>query len=315
MNGKSTSYYGIIGESPAMKKVFGFIDKVAGLDIDILLSGESGTGKDLIAKTIHTNSNRAEGPFVPVNTGAMAKELIASELFGHEKGSFTGAGSRKRGKFEIANGGTLFLDEVSTMDESTQISLLRVLESKQFQRVGGEAFISTNARIVAATNHNLRKAVKAGTFRNDLYHRFNVFNITLPPLRKRGDDVELLARYYLDIYAKDFGRDVKDFSPDVIKAFKNYQWPGNVRELENVILKMVITSDNSIIEEDQLPLLIRRKRRRKVIFDVGHTTIEQVEREIVLKTLEQVGGNKKKAASILGISRKALYNKLNEYRN
>jgi transcriptional regulator with PAS, ATPase and Fis domain len=317
MNAHVGGFEGIIGESRPMQKVFDLIEKVAGYDIDVLLTGESGTGKDLVAKTIHNASHRSEGPYVPVNTGALARDLIASELFGYEKGAFTGASSRKHGKFETANGGTLFLDEISTMDDATQISLLRVLENKQFQRVGGETFISTDARIIAATNCNLRKAVKKGEFRNDLFHRFNVLQIKLPPLRKRGDDVILLAKYFLQQHAREFGRDVQGFSDEVLTVLRRYAWPGNVRELENLVLKLVITSDTQIIGVDLLPDILKHARRRKtrVVLDVGSTTIEEAEKQVIFKTLEQVQGNKKKAANILGISRKALYNKLREYKN
>ncbi len=311
------AFEGLIGAGKPMEKVFELIEKVAKVDFDVLITGESGTGKDMVAHTIHRLSERAGGPFVPVNAGAISKDLVISELFGHEKGAFTGAAGKKRGKFEQASGGTLFLDEISTMDGPTQISLLRVLESKQFQRVGGESFINTDVRVIAATNGNLRRMVKQKQFRNDLYQRFNVLQIKLPPLYKRGNDIELLAAFFLRQYAEEFDSPVSAISKECMDYLKRYRWPGNVRELENLILKLVITCDRPTIEADMLPDLITRAKKRKsrVIINIGETTIEEAEREIIFKTLHNAGGNKKKAAGILGISRKALYNKLKEYEN
>ena len=308
-------FYGIVGKSKPMQKLFSLIEKVSSIDVDVLITGESGTGKDLVAKRIHELSARETGPFIPVNTGALSKDLIASELFGYEKGAFTGAVSSRKGKFEMAHGGTLFLDEISTTDEATQISLLRVLESKQFQRIGGEQFITADVRIIAATNMNLRKAVKNGTFRQDLYHRFNVLRIDLPPLRKRQEDIELLAKYYLEQYTREFNGTVTNFDPETLAYLKKYGWPGNVRELENLVLKLVVTGEGETIGPEMLPDLIRRAKRKKsrIVIEIGDTSIEEAERRIIEKTLFTVNGNKKKAASILGISRKALYNKLEQY--
>lgn len=311
-------FEGLVGNSRSMCKVYEMIEKVSKVDIDVLITGESGTGKDIVAKTIHKLSDRRDGPFIPINTGAMAKDLIASELFGYEKGAFTGAATKRKGKFEQAREGTLFLDEISTMSESTQVSLLRVLESKQFQRVGGETFVPTDARIIAATNVNLRKEVKEGRFRRDLFHRFNVLNVSLPPLRKRADDIVVLSEFFLKQYAKEFSIDVRGFSPEVLDVFRSYSWPGNVRELENMVLKLVVSSNRPTIEVDLLPDILRRRSRLKksrVMFEVGNTTIEEAEKEIILKTLDKVKGNKKRAADILGISRKTLYSKLEEYKN
>ncbi len=308
-------FHGIVGKSKPMQKVFDLLEKVSTIDVDVLITGESGTGKDLVAKRIHELSPRNTGPFIPVNTGAISKDLIASELFGYEKGAFTGAVSSRKGKFEMAHGGTLFLDEISTMDEATQISLLRVLESKQFQRIGGEAFITADVRIIAATNMNLRKAVKKGMFRQDLYHRFNVLRIDLPPLRKRPEDIELLANYYLEQYAREFNGTARSYAPETLAYLKKYGWPGNVRELENLVLKLVVTGEGETIGPEMLPELIRRAKRKKsrIVIEIGDTSIEEAERQIIEKTLVNVNGNKKKAASILGISRKALYNKLEQY--
>lgn len=301
------------GESSAMRKVYELIEQIAGIDLSILITGESGTGKDLVAQSIHKRSPRANGPFVAVNTGAIAKELIASELFGHERGAFTGAADRQRGKFELAGGGTLFLDEVSTMDVNTQVSLLRVLESRQFQRVGGEKYIRCDTRVIAASNEDLRRAVKEGHFREDLFHRLNVFRIELPPLRERDDDVVLLADYFLERYGTEFNRPVDGFEGEAMELLRAYSWPGNVRELENAVMRAAITAQSEKIRPEDLPDIIRKEAGpTKVVLRVG-SSLDDAERALIAETVKRVGGNKSEAAKILGISRKALYNKLKEY--
>ncbi len=305
----------LIGRNPRMRRVFRQIDKVAQLDnIAVLLNGESGTGKDVLAREIHRRSERADGPFIAVHTGAMPKELIASELFGHERGAFTGAADKKIGKFEAAHGGTLFLDEISTMDMNTQVHLLRVLEQNTIQRVGGNREIEVDARIVAATNQDLREMTETGTFREDLYYRLNVFRIDLPPLRKRGNDLRLLTVEFLKRYGEEFGKSGLDISPEAFEELQTYHWPGNVRELEHAIMKTVIETESAMITPEDLPEEIRSftSARRQIKLDVG-TTLEDAERKLIAKTLESVGGNKREAAAILGISRKSLYNKLHKY--
>jgi transcriptional regulator with PAS, ATPase and Fis domain len=304
----------MVGGSRPMRKVFNLIEKIAKTDVTVLITGESGTGKELVARSLHQRSRRSEGPFIPVNTGAISKELIASELFGHEKGAFTGASYKKEGKFELAHDGTLFLDEISTMDENTQISLLRVLEEKHFQRLGGKHDIPTNARVVTATNENLLEAVKAGTFREDLYFRFNVFSIHIPPLRNRGRDIDILASHFLEKYSEEFDKTLHALHPEVLTLFRSYLWPGNVRELENLIMRSVIVSEGEMLTKDALPEVFKSvlPAPGKVTVKIG-ASLEDMEEKFIRKTLEAAGGNKSRAAKILNISRKAMYNKLKKY--
>jgi len=303
-----------VGTSNAMKQVYTLLDKVAGVDVSVLITGESGTGKDLAARAIHQASSRANGPFIPVNTGATTSHLIASELFGHEKGAFTGAHQRKRGLFEQASGGTLFLDEISTMDEHAQVTLLRVLETHTFQRVGGQEEISCDVRIIAATNEDLREQTRHGAFREDLYHRLHVFEIRMPALRERGDDVLSLASLFLTRYASEFGKGEIYFSPEAEEALSAYPWPGNVRELENVVMRAVITAGGAVVDLSSLPPAISGKSAGSdhVPIEVGFS-IHEAERLLIIQTLQKLGGNRTRAARMLGISRKALYNKVKEY--
>ncbi|MFP4385031.1 MAG: sigma-54 interaction domain-containing protein [Spirochaetia bacterium] len=304
----------IIGNNPVIKYILEQIEKVAALDIAVLLSGESGTGKDLFAQLVHEKSN-ASGPFIPVNTGAIAKELIASELFGHEKGAFTGASYMQKGKFELANGGTLFLDEISTMGMECQISLLRVLETKRIQRVGGSREIPVDTRVVAATNESLEELIKGGNFREDLYHRLNVFQFQIPPLRERGDDIHVLTDYFFQKYSKEFGKEIATVSKDFRNSLEQYPWPGNIRELENMVMRVCITSPDGNITPDLLPDYFRKndKAKKEFVIPVG-TSLDDTEKKLIKETLEYYGGNKSEAAEALKISRKALYNKLEAYR-
>ena len=310
-NASVSGRFGMVGRCPAMRRVFRQIENVAAFDVGVLITGESGTGKDLVAYQLHRLSPRCDGPYLAVNTGAIPRELVASELVGHEKGAFTGAERLKIGKFEAANGGTLFLDEISTMDEQTQVSLLRILEQKRLQRVGGTRYLEVDVRVVAATNEDLRSSVKAGKFREDLFYRFNVFNIQLPPLRRRGDDVVLLAQEFLRRYCAEFGKPVLSFAPEALAHFREYLWPGNVRELENTIMRAVIEAEGDRIEEQELPDAVRTTgpSSGQITIPVG-STLDDAEKTLIARTLQNVGGNKRKAASILGISRKTLYNKL-----
>ena len=311
---KTDSFDGMIGNSRPMRKVFGLINRIAGTEVTTLITGESGTGKDLVAQSIHRRSGRADGPFIAVNTGAISRELIASELFGHEKGAFTGATYKKEGKFELAKDGTLFLDEISTMDENTQVSLLRVLEERKYQRLGGKRFLRTNARIIAATNEDLLRAVSAGRFREDLYYRFNIFRIHVPPLRKRGKDMDLLTRFFLSKYDREFDKNLTEIDPEVIRLFHSYLWPGNVRELENLIMQAVIVSDGTVLTQDMLPDVFRSvlPSTSEITLSIG-SSLEEMEEMFIRRTLEAANGNKSRAAKILNISRKAMYNKLRKY--
>lgn len=304
----------IIGKSEPMSHVFEAVDKVSQVEVPVLITGESGTGKDLVAQIIHIKSGRIDHPFVPVNMGALSPDLVESELFGHERGAFTGATKRKIGKFELAKSGTLFLDEITTMEQKVQVSLLRVLETKKFQRVGGSSFVATDARIIAATNQNILETVQEQKFREDLFYRLNVFNISIPPLRDRGEDIMLLAEEFLHRYSNEFGKNVTSFSNQAVQQIMSYQWPGNVRELENSVIKAVIMTNGNKITGRYLPK--KRKKRAKLPetmkIEIG-ATIEDVERKLLKQTITHFQGNKTESAKALGISRKALYNKLHYY--
>jgi DNA-binding NtrC family response regulator len=304
----------IIGESEPMKSVFEAIDQVSVVDVPVLITGESGTGKDLVAQTIHLQSKRGQGPFIPINMGSLSPELVESELFGHERGAFTGATKRKPGKFELAKTGTLFMDEITTMEPKVQVSLLRVLETGSFQRVGGNDYVSTDARIIAATNQDILESIRQKSFREDLFYRLNVFNIKLPPLRERGDDILILAEEFLRRYSREFSKDVTGFSSQAVKHLASYRWPGNVRELENAVIKAVIMSTGKKITPRYLP----KKRKEKsgyiksIRIELG-SSLNDVERRLLKETITYFQGNKSEAAKALGISRKALYNKLHFY--
>jgi DNA-binding NtrC family response regulator len=303
----------IIGKGKNIKSVLKKIREIADIDVPVLVTGESGTGKELVARAIHQASKRSDKPFIAVNTGAIAKDLIISELFGHEKGSFTGAVDQKKGKFEEANGGTLFLDEISTMNESVQIALLRVLENHTIDRVGGKREIPVNVRIVAATNENLEDCIADGTFREDLYYRLNVYLIELPPLRDRIEDIPLLADHFIQNFNQEYNRNIKGVSSEAMTLLKNYGWRGNVRELRNVILRAMISSKNEIKKSD-LPINTIKGTMpgEEIRFHAG-TSLPEIEKESIIKTMKKVNGNKAKAAELLGISRRSLYNKIAEY--
>ncbi len=303
----------IVGKSRPLKQVLKRVQDISDIDVPVLISGDSGTGKELFAQAIHKSSKRAGKPFVPVNTGAITRDLILSELFGHEKGSFTGALERKKGKFEEADGGTLFLDEISSMSEPVQIALLRVLESGLITRVGGSGEIPVDVRIIAATNMNLHDLISARKFREDLYYRLNVYNIDLPPLRERNDDIMLIARYYLQKFNAEYNRNVKDFSEEAEQVFLNYPWPGNIRELRNVVLRSMIEAKDTIRKKD-LPLMMLKSGStgKEIRFPAG-TSLPDIERATIIETLIMARGNKLKTAGLLGLSRRSLYNKIEEY--
>jgi two-component system response regulator HydG len=282
---------------------------VAPTDASVLISGESGTGKELVAKAIHKNSKRGDKAFLAINCAALNENLIESELFGHEKGAFTGATALKRGKFEVADKGTVFLDEIGELPLATQAKLLRVLQEKEFERVGGTKTIKSDVRIIAATNRDLQEMVKNGSFREDLYFRLNVFPIKLPPLRKRKADLPLLVDFFIQKYANSFGKIVKGYTDEFIEKLLEYNFYGNVRELENIVSRAIILSKTEILTPDLIPEL----KNDQEIKDDAPLDIKENEKNLIIKALNETGGNKSQAAKILGISRKTLHNKIKEY--
>ncbi len=300
-------FSGLIGESDEMVRVFDAVSKAAKSSATILITGESGTGKELVARAIHYTGPRSAAPFVPVNCGGIPHELLESELFGYVKGAFTGANEARAGFFQTADGGTIFLDEIGETDLSMQVKLLRVLQDKEIYMVGSRRSRKVDVRILAATNKDLSELVKKGAFRQDLFYRLNVINITLPPLRERGSDVILLARRFLEKFSRELGKPVPRISEKVLELLVNYEWPGNVREVENVMQRMVVMSEGTGIEIADLPSFMR--------FSVQHRkglerTLAEVEGEYIRNVLESVRGNKSRAAEILGIDRKTLREKL-----
>ena len=302
----------IIGSSQAMAKVFELVRQVADTRTVVLIEGESGTGKELVAQALHNNSSRPGGAFVCVNCAAITETLLESELFGHEEGSFTGATRQKKGRFELADGGTLFLDEVSAMPMSMQPKLLRVLQEYAFERVGGTKTLKVDARIIAATNSSLEEMVAAGQFREDLFYRLNVVPIKLPALRERRDDIPLLVCHFIGLFSEQNERPVKAIDPKAMDLICRYDWPGNVRELQNVVENMIITSQGEQLNLKDLPDRVRPKLPEATGFPVG-ITMKELEEQAIRKTLEQVGGNRKRAAEVLGIGLRTLHRKLREY--
>lgn len=304
----------MLGTSAAMKEVYRFIRQTAITDIPVLLSGETGTGKDLAAEAIHHLSPRNEFVYTPVHLGALPPELVASELFGHEKGAFTGATETRKGIFEESHRGTVFLDEISTINDRTQISLLRLLETKEFSRIGGNSTISADVRIIAATNEDLVAATKRGQFREDLYYRLEVFQISLPPLRKREDDWRLLAEHFLQYYNKEYQKRIIGFSLKCIDSLESHTWSGNVRELRNIIHRAVVLCTGSMILTEHLPQRIKKEcvAQEKIVLPVG-TSLEEAECELIKHSLKATGYNRQQAARVLGISRGTVYNKMKKY--
>jgi two-component system, NtrC family, response regulator AtoC len=301
----------LIGSSPAMQRVYDMVAKVAPTEATVLLQGETGTGKELVAETIHGLSRRHKEAFLPVNCGAVSPTLIESELFGHERGSFTGADRLHKGYFERSHKGTLFLDEVTEMPMELQVKLLRVLETGKVTRVGGNEAILVDVRVVGATNRRPEEAVAKGKLREDLLYRLNVFPIQLPPLRERGDDVELLAESFLADLNKEHDTK-KDFTRPALNRLRSHNWPGNVRELKNLVHRAFILAEEHI-GLDSLPLGVQESGGSSLNVKVG-TSLGEAERRLILATLEDCEGDKKKAAEVLGISLKTLYNRLNEYK-
>jgi len=298
----------VVGESPAMKKVMEMVNTVAKTDSTVMILGESGTGKELIARAIHSRSSRRYFPIITINCGAYPEGLLESELFGHEKGSFTGAMYRRMGKLEMADNGTLFLDEIGNISEKMQMDLLRVIETKKFTRLGGDKTIDVDFRVISATNKDLEKAIKEGSFREDLYYRLNVFSVVLPPLRERRTDIPLIAKYFLTKYAQSMNKNVTDFSPQALEMIGGYDWPGNIREVRNVVERaMVVAKGNQIqIEDLSFPFPSQSMSL------VGES-LEDVEKNHIEKILNLTKGNIAQAAEILKLSRLTIYNKIEKY--
>jgi len=312
-------FYKMIGQNPKMQRIYDLIETVAPTNATVLIVGESGTGKRLIAHALHFyNPYRKDKPFVEVSCGALPENLLESELFGHIKGSFTGAIRDRQGRFEIASGGTIFLDEIDAFSPKLQVKLLRVLQEGEFERVGDTKTIKVDVRVIAATNQDLKKLIKEGLFREDLYYRLNVIPINVPPLRERKDDIPLLVEHFLKKSSQKLkGKIVRDVSPQVMELFFAYDWPGNIRELENVIERAVILCKGERIEVEDLPEFFVELRGKDRDDEKRNFSLKEVvkdsEKEIIEKVLKECGGNRKKAAQILGINRTTLYNKLKAY--
>jgi DNA-binding NtrC family response regulator len=303
----------IIGTSASMRRVFDTISRAAPTKASILITGESGVGKELVADAIHKLSPRKEKPLVKVNCAALAASLLESELFGHEKGAFTGAVARKRGRFELAHEGTLFLDEIGEIDQNIQVKLLRVLQEKKFERVGGEETVEADVRIVAATNKDLKEEIEKGNFREDLYYRLNVVNIVVPPLRERKDDIPLLISSFLKEFARENGKTVEGIDEKARSSLYAYDWPGNVRELRNCVESAVVMAKSSVITEGDLPPTLRQGSEEGWIRIPLGTSLDESERVIIRDTLSFFKGNKSKTAETLGIGRKTLHRRLTDW--
>jgi DNA-binding NtrC family response regulator len=303
----------ILGKSAPMHRVFELIEQVAPTRASVLITGESGTGKELVANALHARSPRKDAPLVKVHCAALSESLLESELFGHEKGAFTGAAGQRKGRFELADGGTIFLDEIGEINQSTQLKILRVLQEKSFERVGGEKTLTVDVRIITATNRNLKEEVEAGRFREDLYYRLNVVNIHLPALRERPEDIPLLAARFLKESAEENGRDVQGLEPKTAMALGSYRWPGNVRELRNVIESAVVLSKGSFITPEDLPPHITERSDEDGIRIPLGIPMSEAEKIIIRANLNASGGNKSRTSEVLGIGRKTLHRKIHEY--
>ncbi len=323
-------YRELIGRSPQMVQIKEKIMLAAQNDFTVLITGESGTGKELVARLIHKNSTRAQEIFLPVNCGALPAELIESELFGHEKGAFTGAAKRKLGKFEIASSGTLFLDEISELSLTAQVKLLRVLYNKEFERLGGTTVLRTNARIIAATNKNLQQLMKNGRFREDLFYRLNVFPIELPPLRERRQDIPLLLQYFMQQKGRELGKPQIDMEPEAVDLFTGYDWPGNIRELENIVTRLIILAADGLITRSMVAANLQNtpttpaeyftdeqltwEQLNRAKQQATARAVERVEREFLEKLLKKYDGKVMAAVNDLGLNKSTLYRLIQKYR-
>jgi DNA-binding NtrC family response regulator len=303
----------IISKNQRMRDILSLCHEVSSLRSTVLIQGESGTGKEMVARAIHNSGDRASKPLVTVSCAALAETLLESELFGHEKGSFTGAGEQRRGKFEMAEGGTIFLDEIGDIPPKLQVDLLRVLQERSFYRVGGSQEVRVDVRVIAATNLNLQQAVADGRFREDLYYRLNVIEIRIPPLRERREDIPLLASHFIDRLAHELGKDIRDISEGALKLLMDYNWPGNVRELENAVERAMVTCRNHELTEDSFAFLALNGLAGKVWAAPAGMTLQEMEKVLIVGTLQRTNGNIKESAAILGIDRSTLYEKIKRY--
>ena len=304
----------MIGSGPAMQRVFELVQKVAPANASVVITGESGTGKEIVARAIHSLSSRKERPFVALNCGAIPATLIESELFGYERGAFTGADQRRLGNFELAHGGTLFLDEIGELPLEMQGKFLRVLEERRFRRLGGKSEVEVDVRVICATNRDLKEEIKKGRFREDLYFRLHVFTIHLPPLKERREDVPLLVHHFIEKFNAETGKHVQGTSPGAMSVLQGYAWPGNIRELRNTVERAMILTDGDTIDEEHLPPDVRPSHGEAAVLRVPlGVQLRDVEKDYILASLQRNGGNKARTAEMLGISEKTLYNKLNRY--
>ncbi len=310
---KRQKFSAIIGKSAQMRKVLEIVEQVADTKASVLITGESGVGKELIADAIHNLSSRKDERFIKVHCAALSESLLESELFGHEKGSFTGAIARKRGRFELADRGTIFLDEIGEINQSVQIKILRVLQEKKFERVGGEETIEVDVRILSATNKDLKSEIEKGSFREDLFYRLNVVNIHVPPLRERKEDISLLAAAFLKEFARDNGKKIEGIDPKAYLALYNYTWPGNIRELRNCIESSVVMCKGNVITLDDMPPSVASGSDDDYIRITPGMKLAEAEKEIIRMTLIHEKGNKTRTAEVLGIGRKTLHRKIKEY--
>ncbi|MBW1990585.1 MAG: sigma 54-interacting transcriptional regulator [Deltaproteobacteria bacterium] len=309
----SFRFPGVSGASPRMREALNLMELVAPSDATVLLLGETGTGKELAAQAIHLNSPRRGGPFVVVNCAAIPENLLESELFGHERGAFTGATGKKDGRFLLAHRGTLFLDEIGEFSPALQAKILRVLQTREFEPLGSNRTLKADVRIIAATNRDLEVMVRDGRFREDLYYRLNVFPITLPPLRDRVEDLPQLAEFFLHRFRDKHRRPVQSLAPEVLQAFRNYPWPGNIRELENVIERGVIMCQTDTLTLKELPLALQSCAVAMPGEEAGEPTLMELERQLILRTLEKMSRNRQQAAEVLGISLDELNLKIRAY--
>ena len=307
------NFHDILSKNGKMIEIFDLIRDVADLRSTVLIQGASGTGKELIARAIHYSGSRSSHPFVAVSCAALAETLLESELFGYERGSFTGAAGRKRGKFELADGGTLFLDEIGDISPKLQVDLLRVLQERTFFRVGGNEEVKVDCRVIAATRVDLQEAVASAAFRDDLYYRLNVINIRIPPLRDRREDIPLLARAFIERISHELGRESVELSESALRLLLDYDWPGNVRELENAIERALVTAKTPVLTEDDFNFLRRQGGPSSCWTPPDNLSLDEVERQVIGATLRRTGGNVKEAAGILGIDRSTLYDRLKRY--
>jgi two-component system response regulator AtoC len=310
-----------IGKSKEMQEIYQLIDKISSSDVTVLILGESGVGKEMVARSIYENSLRSKAPFVKLNCAAIPEHLLESELFGYEKGAFTGASQQKKGLFELANEGTIFLDEIGDMSLTTQSKILRILQEGEFQRVGGVKTLKANVRIIAATNIDIQEAINQGKFREDLYYRLNVVRITIPPLRKRIEDIPLLTQEFINSYNQKYGKQISRVTPEAMHLLMTYNWPGNVRELKNVCEQVVVLNETDVITADDLPEEIKRinldtsygDSSNQTLKDITRNLTIEIEKKIILDTLEETGWNRNETAEKLGITTRTLYNKIKEY--